>query len=185
MKNKFTFFFLLISFSVSSQTTEIFPTKDGVIFYSSNQKVDTALTKDHLFTLSKMWLAYAFNDAREVIKMEDREGGIIMGKGNFVNSIKSGFGTYKTRVSFRITIKVKNGSYTIQISDLEATYNALNTDQTFTPNNTVPTKNEKNIYAWRRDTNEIIEGVIQTLYKYIQKNKSDFIKVSPDEKADN
>ncbi len=184
MKQLFLGTLLIISLSVQSQTTDIFPTESGRVFYNHSQKVDSTLTKDHLFTLSKMWLAFIFVDSREVIVMEDREGGVIMGKGSFVNNLKTGFGLYKITVSFRMTVKMKNGGYTMQVSDFEAKYVAMNTLQQFTPDNRTPTKNAKNIYSWRRDTNDIIEDMIGSLYKYIQKNKGDFIRVSPDEKKD-
>lgn len=169
---------LFITISVRSQNTEIFPTESGRIFYSQTQKVDSSLTKDHLFTLTKMWLAFLFEDSREVILMEDREGGVIMVKGILENYLKSGVGTYKMSVSFRMSVKMKNGSYNLQVSDLEANYVVMNTLQRFIPDNSTPKRNAKNIYSWRKETHTTIEIIIMSLYKYIEKNKGDFISIS-------
>lgn len=168
---------LFLHLSSQSQITDIFPTESGRIQYVIVKKVDSTLTKDQLFTLSKMWLASIFVDVREVILMEDKEAGIIMGKGSFANYMKTGFGTYKVTVLFRMNLKMNNGGYTFRVSDLEANYIALNTLQGFIPDNSIPKKNSKNIYNWRKETNATIETMIENLNRYIEKNKSDFINV--------
>lgn len=174
----------LIAVCSYSQTTDIFPLRDGAVYYEKKQSVDSALTKEHLFALSKMWLATVFVDSREVILFDDKDAGIIMGKGTSKHILKSGFGAYNITVSFRLAIKVQKGSYLIELKQFEASYIALNTLQRFIPNNSTPKTNSKNIYKWRNEVNYTMELLIENLYRYIQKNKGDFIPLAPDAKVE-
>lgn len=169
----------------NAQSRKIFPiNENGIVEYTIQQKVDTALKKTHLFSLSKMWISYLFNDAREVIIVDDKEAGIIVGKGSFIQPMKVGIvGPVDIRVSFRLNVKVKDSSFYLNATDFEANYIVMNTNQSFVLNNNEPTKNAKNIYEWRNRVNATMTDFINSFYKYIEKNKSDFIKVNPDEKV--
>src|SRR5882672_11349281 len=53
------------------------------IQFSKVLAVDSALTKDKLYSFGVEWFAKTFNNARYVLQMQDKDAGIIIGKGSF------------------------------------------------------------------------------------------------------
>lgn len=84
--------------------------------------IDTVeLSKNEIYVKVFEWVAKKFNSANDVIQMQDKEAGKIIGKGNFtVDGPKNGFGTPLSidRVKFTLTIDIKDGRYRCVISDM-------------------------------------------------------------------
>lgn len=87
----------------------IVPWKDGGPYYSEVIEADG--TKDELYTRARTWFAETFNDSRGVIQMDDKDAGIIIGKGKFIY-------TDNGATHFTIKIQVKDGRYKYDIFDL-------------------------------------------------------------------
>lgn len=118
--------FLLIPWISWGQTT--LPMKDGKVFYETTDS--TTGTESELYIRARSWFVNTFNDANAVLQMDDKEDGIIMGKGatkyDAGNIITGPFPMY---LHYTININVKNNKWRIQIYDIygapprsEATY---------------------------------------------------------------
>lgn len=109
--------FCIVSFAQEAQ----FPInpKTNKIEYTAIVNVDSTVTSDELYTRARSWFATAFKSANNVIQMDDRSTGTIIGKGNF--AIRPSTYQIGSRISFTIKIQVKNGRYRYLVNDLSHT----------------------------------------------------------------
>jgi hypothetical protein len=116
MKKTLVFLILVASFYSShgqDKLLDILPLKDGVVTYTNVIQVDGA-NKEELYSRAKKWFVTTFKSANDVIQLDDKENGEIVGKGNF--NI-----TYYARnpiINHTITISVKDGRFKYTITDL-------------------------------------------------------------------
>jgi hypothetical protein len=109
--------FLIITIVLISSTSygqSNLPIKDGKVTYTNVINIDS-VRKDELFVRAKKWFATTYKSANDVIQMDDKDAGEIVGKGNM--QIK--YYARNPRISHTITISVKDGKYRYIISDLE------------------------------------------------------------------
>ena len=141
MKTNFITFLLLIS-SISIFSQE----KSNELVYKNVVNLDSITTQVHkvneIYSIAKSWFAEKYNNAKNVIQLDDKENGKIIGKGIFeynsnVNSFSNGTKGY---ISYTIVINVKDGKYKYNISDFvhhgnsenvggEASFGFITTDE--------------------------------------------------------
>ena len=81
------------------------------------QKIfETTKSKDELYTLSNSWMVDNFVSAKNVIQYQDKDAGIITGKG--INNMNVG-GLGKIDVKFTITIEVKKEKARLTLKDMK------------------------------------------------------------------
>lgn len=93
------------------------PTKDGKAFYEVIDSLPG--TKVDLYNKSKVWFVNTFNSAKAVIQLDDKEGGLMMGKG--LTSFDAGnvmTGPIRQAINYTININVKENKYRIQVYDI-------------------------------------------------------------------
>jgi|TARA_R110001632_G_C11350398_1_gene418344 Cu/Ag efflux protein CusF len=83
-------------------------TKDG----SFEKSIKYTSSKDDAFTNTLIWAAESFNNSNEVIKMKDKEAGVIVIKG-------AQSGIYRT--SFTMTFKFKSEECSVHIKNWKET----------------------------------------------------------------
>lgn len=112
MKALVTLFFVMINAMAYAQDIAL-PMKDDKIFY---EQVDSAagVGKDQLFTRAKLWMANAFESAKNVIQMDDKEAGMLVGKGYF-NIHSTGIASATWPCNFTISLTAKDGRYRVQL----------------------------------------------------------------------
>jgi len=82
-------------------------------------------TKEQLYIIMNYWYSATFNDANSVIKLNDKDAGVIIGSGYVANIAQHAGGTNSYKVNIRPIIKtdIKDGkvrvTYTIQCYDVE------------------------------------------------------------------
>lgn len=77
------------------------------------------VSKDQLFLRSKTFFVNTFKSANEVIQLEDKEEGIIIGKGTSKLMISGGLGVYiGIWMSYSIKVQSKEGRYKFEIYDV-------------------------------------------------------------------
>jgi hypothetical protein len=82
-------------------------------------KVDSvAKSKDELYTSSKMFIAQTWKSAKDVIQMDDKEGGVIIIKGKSIQERVFQLNNHVWVYSYTITIQIKDGKYRISASDV-------------------------------------------------------------------
>ncbi len=112
MKKNYLVVFTLImfgSFALEGQKTLPLNPDTKLIEYSELVLVDSTLNQSELYLKSKIWFAESFKSANDVIQLDDKDAGIIIGKGSF--SIRGG------SVSFTLKIQLKDSRYKYWISN--------------------------------------------------------------------
>lgn len=104
---------LLVLFTSAILHAQQIPTKDGKAFY---EVIDSAAmgSKQEIYHKARTWMAEAFKDAKEVIQLDDKENGELIGKGNFAWSTT--FTPYRCR--FTIKISARENKYRVQVYDM-------------------------------------------------------------------
>lgn len=75
---------------------------------------DTTTTKDQLYSIAREWFAKTFNSANDVLQMDDRQAGKLIGKSNF--EINRTAYLTDSRVEFTISVYLKDGQYKYEIT---------------------------------------------------------------------
>jgi len=130
---KRTILILIILFKLSNQNSfsqDILPIdkESGKITFTEIIKIDNADAKA-LYNKAKIWFVHSFNSAQNVIQLDDKESGKIIGKGLFrvVSSVivKGDIGVVK----FTVEIVVKDGRYKYTFTDFwhEASFSNVTT----------------------------------------------------------
>ena len=115
--------FLLIAFSLCAKAQKEMPnlpidSASNKITYTKVVWLDTSLTQLELFSRAREWFARAFKSSNNVIQMEDKDAGKIVGKGLTQVYCKSMGADRKCGfVNFTISIYLKDGRYKYEITD--------------------------------------------------------------------
>jgi len=126
MKKFFIIFILfgIITIQLRAQNWPIDPVTKRITF-TAVVNVDS-VSKDELYLRVKEWFAKTYNDSKEVIQMDDKESGKIIGKGSievFVHSL--GLKPYGY-VKYVITVNVKDSRFKYEISNFIHEWAATN-----------------------------------------------------------
>lgn len=78
-------------------------------------RVDSNLTQNELYSRAKAWFANEYNKANEVIQVDDKERGEIIGAPVYSHSYKAGGVPIEMSIKYRISVKVKQGRYKTNI----------------------------------------------------------------------
>lgn len=93
--------------------------KSGPLSFSEVVAVKDA-SANELYIRTKLWFSTAFVDSKNVLEVQDKEAGILVGKGSFPYEpnilVSSGF--IRGYVTFSVTMMVKEGRYKYTFSDL-------------------------------------------------------------------
>ncbi|MFZ4401987.1 MAG: DUF4468 domain-containing protein [Bacteroidales bacterium] len=130
MKKIFIIIMLFFIFKIAF--SQVPPMVDKKVIYSQVEKLDTTVKKATLYANAKMWFANSFKSANDVIQLDDKENGIILGKGN-VSKDEVSFLTKTTyRWKFTVKFQVKDGKYKVEFYDIDYTIDV--NDSRFPPN---------------------------------------------------
>ena len=123
-----TFLFVLSLDLIYSQENSGSP-----ITYTEVIKVDSNVSSKELYIRARTWFAETYRSAKDVIQMDDKESGILVGKGNFkyTSSVFMGSEGTKGWVRYTITISVKDGRYKYEITNFNHEGNPLNSGGDF------------------------------------------------------
>jgi hypothetical protein len=120
MKVFYLILFTVISLSAIAQKDTLInlPMQDGKIFYE--HVYQRGMTKNDLFIKSKDVFLRLFPDTKGVIQDEDKENGIISGKGYFSMPM--------TMIKCTIRILVKDNKYKVQMFDFYSSSTLIRND---------------------------------------------------------
>jgi hypothetical protein len=127
------------------------PAKDGIVLY---EIIDSSITasKSQLYDRAKIWFTNAFKDSKEVIQLDDKESGTIIGKGLF--RFKPGLTPYICNFSARIDCK--DNRYRFQV------YNILiESATTIRAEYTAEFYNNKK--GFKKNKEKINEGIVEMI----------------------
>jgi hypothetical protein len=107
---------LLLGFAITATSNflfgqgmlfDILPLKNGVVVYSDVIQISET-DKNELYSRAKKWFVISYKSGKDVIQLDDKESGNIIGKGNF--GVNYG-GARNPIISHTISISVKDGRY--------------------------------------------------------------------------
>ncbi len=154
------------------------PIIDGKITYTGVVQVDS-LSSEELYKRSKRWFFDTYNSGKDVIQLDDKESGEIIGKGFFEtyweSSFISGIGI---NVFQTIKVQVKDGRYKYEITDFKVKYyvapskyaSASNVDE---PLETWNTWREENCNKIRAKIDIQVKGLITSFEKFVRTKPQD------------
>lgn len=110
---------LYLIFSPSfGQTFNDFPKgENGVITYVGVEKADS-ISRQELHSRAKLFFAETFVSANDVVQMDDKESGIVLGKGLSTISIKSGKYEFPVNLKYTIKVECKDNRYKWTITNI-------------------------------------------------------------------
>lgn len=116
--------FITLFFSIKSYSQkQILPLVDGKVDYTEIVQLDSNYKKNDLYLNAKKFFIDVFNSGKDVIQMEDKEAGLVIGKGYLsVNYRNSFLYTFPTRIWHTIKISIKDGKYKYEITDMSYFY---------------------------------------------------------------
>lgn len=122
MKFLLTTFMLLTSYiaTFAQKETPNLPVDSTTnkITYSEVVTVDSSNNKQELYSRAREWFAKVYNSAQNVIQMDDKESGKIVGKALMTVYFKwlgaSREGGY---INYTLSVQLKNGRYKYEITD--------------------------------------------------------------------
>jgi hypothetical protein len=110
--------FIFQCFLINAQS--ILPkNSDGVIEYSEVVYLDSSASKEAIFSAARSWFSATFKDGSEVLQIQDKEAGELVGKGNFsIPSSRFGYTAIGVGIVwFNVSIYSKNGRYKYSITN--------------------------------------------------------------------
>lgn len=182
MKQLILVILLFLISTISFAQDNIFPEKDGKIYYSEVVKVDSLITKNDLFIAARKWFANTYKSANDVIQMQDKEAGEIVGKGIVMTIYKIPLNpSVMVSVYHTISITVKDGRFKYEITDLTGRYyspgSTIGTSYIsgqnveFPFSNTTAKFNKKNITQMYKDVKTKLDVIIESLKKAMSEAK--------------
>jgi len=130
MKKTFNFLTLLLITTIvfgQDKLLDILPLKDGKINYNGVISIDS-INKNELYSRAKRWYVNSYTSAKDVIQLDDKENGELVGKGFFEIPWQASFmHIYTVKIFQTIRIQVKDKKYRYEINDFRIKYYINNT----------------------------------------------------------
>lgn len=136
MKNLFLLL-LILNFSANAQDFTEFElpiNDDGIVTFSDVVKIPGATTES-LYSSGREWFVTTFKSADDVLQMDDRTAGKLIGKAYSEIPVGSGISATTTRLYYTVKLYFKEGRYKYEFTDLYylAYANQYNTNPQNTP----------------------------------------------------
>ncbi len=112
----FSVTFLMIIINIKAQFKDL-NFKDGKIIFQKVYKVENK-TKIQLYISANEWFVDNFNDASNVLQLNNENLGILIGKGKSNIIIKKSILTFKLYLNFVVKIELKDSKYRITFSNI-------------------------------------------------------------------
>lgn len=96
---------------------EILPLKDGKVTYVGIVQADS-INKEELYKRTKRWFIDTYKSGKDVIQLDDKENGDLIGKGFF----ETYWGQQTINIWQTIKVQVKDGRYRYEITDFNVKY---------------------------------------------------------------
>jgi hypothetical protein len=97
----------------------IMPMRNGLVVYTNVIKVD-GVTKDQLYNRAKIFFVKNYKSANDVIQLDDKETGQIVGKGiiKVIHNTELIGGPFEAKFSHTLSVTVKDGRYKYEFTNL-------------------------------------------------------------------
>lgn len=92
-----------------------FPQKEGKLYYEGVVDVNPASKQADLYRAGRTWFVDTYVDAKEVLQLDDKADGKMMGKGRYKYSFLNGINISAVTMRFTLALDVKDGKYRYRI----------------------------------------------------------------------
>jgi hypothetical protein len=115
---------LLVTFSAVAQKAEQstvteFPVKEGKLYYEGVVDVPATSKQADLYRTGRTWFVDTYVDAKEVLQLDDKADGKMMGKGRYKYSFLNGINISQVLMRFTLALDVKDGKYRYRMYNFE------------------------------------------------------------------
>ena len=111
--------FITTQIFAQDQLLNILPLKDGKVTYSGVVQM-LGVSKDEIYKRVKLWFLDNYNSSKDVIQIDDKENGEVIGKGCFKALWKARFYTAQSvNVWKTIKIQIKDDRFKYEISNFK------------------------------------------------------------------
>ena len=181
MRNLFLFIiFLFISDIVTAQNKllGILPLQNGKITYSDEIQLQ-GVSKDEIYKRTKHWFINTYSSAKDVIQLDDKENGEIIGKACFKEKWPLSFYTsMSVNVWKTIKIQIQNNLVRFEISDFRLKNYYLQPQNQSITDGGIPLEewnkghNSKNMKFYPK-INEQVNNIIKSFENAIELKQND------------
>lgn len=144
------------------------------VIYSQVVPIE-GVTQDALYGKAKLWFANSFNSAQDVIQMDDKQNGVIVGKGITIIN-EPGMQPVRKTWYYTIKIQVKDGKYKAEIYDMERKFEMpgnnighkpatasmntmMNSEYNYKKDGTM----KKALYSTATESNDLFYGILESI----------------------
>lgn len=114
--------FVTISSYSQDKLLDILPLVEGRVTYTGIVQVDD-VSSDELYNRAKRWFVDTYKSGKDVIQLDDKENGEIIGKGFFEEMwMVTFYGGQNVNVWQTIKVQMKDGRYRYEITDFRMKY---------------------------------------------------------------
>lgn len=104
------------SAATASTATE-FPLNEGKLYYEGVVEVNPASKKGDLYRMGRTWFVDTYVDSKEVLQLDDKTDGRMIGKGTYKYSFLNGINISNVVLHFTLLLDVKDGKYRYRMYD--------------------------------------------------------------------
>ncbi len=171
----FTIIIYLVTVNCYSQDKllNILPLKDGKVNYSGVVTIDS-VNKDELYNRSNLWFVDTYKSSKDVIQLDDKANGNLVGKGYFdVYWMYSFVMGLDVSIWHTVKLQFKDGKYKYEIYDFNVKY-YVSSDQYTSghyvdePLETWNNSRKKNMLKLYPKIDEQVKSMISSLEKYVR-----------------
>lgn len=121
-----------------------------------------SVSKDELFDRAKLWVASTYNSSRNVMQIENKESGHIMGKAliRYNSNIFMGSGATQGIIDYTFNIYFKDGRYKYGFSDFYHDANGISDFGLITTDDDYPRSTSKAAQKWENKVWQDIKSQI-------------------------
>jgi hypothetical protein len=160
---KYFLILFFISSNAMAQNVIILPMQDGKVFYEKVYQ-DSGATKEQLYLQANEVFLRTFPDTKSVIQQQDKEAGIIAGKGYFP--------LRHTLIRCTIRISTKDGKYKVEMFDFYPV-GIDGLERSIENNYAIALKKQKGQKSWQ-DFNNTVLQVLNEIETEMNKKSTDF-----------
>lgn len=109
----------------------VFPVTDGKVLYQGVVNFDSTITPNQIHKNAISWFANSFKSGKDVLQINDKDNGIVMGRGFWEHPSGNKFW-------FDIKVEIKDNRFRCTLTDIRRTFNSyisnygnLKVDQSF------------------------------------------------------
>lgn len=158
-----TFILMFVSVVVHAQM----PIDTATHKYQYREVLKAEASKDDLYSRARQWFVVNYKDASEVLQIQDKESGLLVGKGFLTVNFQGG----QRKVYHTITIECKEGRYRLTITDFTLKFSSAYSEKPFE----LLSKND----FWGLDklysaTNSKIDETIKSIVTVMQSKTDDW-----------